>query len=313
MSAIKASAPKNYGFRKATNWLMQSILVVATLLALVPLVWIISYVLVRGGSVLSVEFLTSTYEPPDFAVQDIDDIFASASEETESIEPADMPSSGGIFHGLVGTLIITGMALVLVVPVGVLAGIFVAEYSKNRIAVLVRFACDVLSGAPSIIVGVVVYIVVVREFQQFSALAGSFAISFLMVPTVTRTTEEMLKLVPQDIRHAAIALGAPKWATIFRVVIPAAFPGIVTGVILSFARGAGETAPLIMTVLGSTMLSYELIGPMSALPLIVYQYTDSPYPSEITYAWGAAFALTMLVLLVNIIVRVVTHRSVRVR
>jgi phosphate transport system permease protein len=134
-----------------------------------------------------------------------------------------------------------------------------------------------------------------------------------MVPTVTRATEETLKLIPSDIREAAMALGAPKWATIFRVVIPAALPGIATAVLLAFARGAGETAPLIFTVLGSATLGYELIGPMAALPLIIYRYTDSPYPSEQVYAWGAAFVLTVLILLINILVRVATNRTVHVR
>jgi phosphate transport system permease protein len=312
MSSIKASKPPNYRFRTFTDYLMHFVLICLTLVAAVPLVWITGYVLVRGGSALSVEFLTSEYEPPDFA-SETGSIFAGMGEqEGEGAGPAII-TRGGILHGIVGTLIITSLALVLVIPIGVLSGVYLAEYGNNRLATIVHFACDVLSGAPSIVVGVTAYILIVRKTGQFSALAGSLALSFLMVPTVTRATEETLKLIPSDIREAAMALGAPKWATIFRVVIPAALPGIATAVLLAFARGAGETAPLIFTVLGSATLGYELIGPMAALPLIIYRYTDSPYPSEQVYAWGAAFVLTVLILLINILVRVATNRTVHVR
>ena len=184
-----------------------------------------------------------------------------------------------------------------------------SEFRNERFATIVRFCCDVLSGSPSIVAGVTIYVLVVLQTQQFSAVAGSMALAILMIPIVTRTTEEMLKLVPETMREAARGLGAPTWYSTFTVVLPAALPGIVTGVMLAFARGAGETAPLILTVLGSNIISTDIFKPMAALPLLTYRYTESPYPGENTQAWGAAFVLMMLVLLMNILVRVATRKS----
>jgi phosphate transport system permease protein len=172
----------------------------------------------------------------------------------------------------------------------------------------VRFCCDVLSGAPSIIVGVVAYVLVVQRAGSYSGIAGAIALTFLMVPTITRTTEEILKLVPNATREAALAMGAPMWYATFTVVIPAALSGIVTGVLLAFARGAGETAPLLLTVGGSNVLSFNLRDQMDALPLRTYYFTNSPFPAEYNQAWGTAFVLTAMVLVVNILVRVATHR-----
>lgn len=214
---------------------------------------------------------------------------------------------GGVLHGIIGTLIIAGIGLLLALPIGIFAGVFLSEYRSERFATLVRFCVDVLSGAPSIIAGVVIYVIVVIPTQRFSAIAGSLALTILMIPIVTRTTEEMLKLVPDSMREAARGLGAPTWYSTFTVVLPAALPGIVTGVMLAFARGAGETAPLILTVLGSNVVSTALLEPMASLPLLTYRYTESPYPGENTLAWGAAFVLMMLVLIMNILVRVATR------
>ena len=215
---------------------------------------------------------------------------------------------GGVLHGIIGTIIIAGIGLLLALPIGIFAGVFLSEYRNERYATIVRFCVDVLSGSPSIIAGVVIYILVVIPTQRFSAIAGSLALTILMVPIVTRTTEEMLKLVPDSMREAARGLGAPTWYSTFTVVLPAALPGIVTGVMLAFARGAGETAPLILTVLGSNVISTALLEPMASLPLLTYRYTESPYPGENTLAWGAAFVLMMLVLIMNILVRVATRR-----
>lgn len=214
---------------------------------------------------------------------------------------------GGVLHGIIGTLIIAGLGLLMALPIGIFTGIYLSEYRMQRFATTVRFCVDVLSGSPSIIAGVVIYVLVVIPTQRFSAIAGSMALAILMIPIVTRTTEEMLKLVPDSMREAARGLGAPTWYSTFTVVLPAALPGIITGVMLAFARGAGETAPLILTVLGSNIISTALLEPMASLPLLTYRYTESPYPGENTLAWGAAFVLMMLVLIMNILVRIATR------
>lgn len=232
----------------------------------------------------------------------------SATTATGEAAIYNAAPQGGVIHGIIGTVIIAGLGLLFALPIGIFAGIFLSEYRNERFATIVRFCVDVLSGSPSIVAGVVIYVLVVIPTQRFSAIAGSMALTILMIPIVTRTTEEMLKLVPDSMREAARGLGAPTWYATFTVVLPAALPGIVTGVMLAFARGAGETAPLILTVLGSNVVSTALLEPMASLPLLTYRYTESPYPGENTLAWGAAFVLMMLVLLMNILVRVATSR-----
>lgn len=283
----------NYRRRKWTDRLMRGLTIGATLLALVPLFLILGYVVVRGASSLNLAFFTQSYQPP---------VISLGGEVT---------SSGGVLHGIVGSLMIVGAALLLALPVGILAGVFLAEYPANSVATIVRFCTDVLSGAPSIIVGVVAYVLIVQRTRQFSGLAGSIALSALMLPIITRTTEEMLKLVPHTVREAALALGAPRWRLTLTVVLPTALAGIVTGVMLAFARATGETAPLLLTVLGNNNVSFNLFEPMAALPLLTYKYTDTPFPQLNQLAWGTALVLTLLVLGVNLLVRWATRSRLR--
>jgi phosphate transport system permease protein len=335
---------------------MQTLTIVATTLAIVPLLLIIGYVLYRGGASLTPGFFTTDYLPPalgggiEFTDPTVpapigeqpfnpDDPFAGVGIdslpgtglENETIpgtaadgasDPAAQPrppegdltqitAQGGVRHGIVGTLLVTIFALLLAIPLGLLAGIFLAEYRDNSVATVVRFCCDVLSGAPSIIVGVVAFVLIVAPTQTYSGWAGSVALAVLMVPTITRATEEMLKLVPDSTREGAMALGAPTWWSTFTVVVPTALVGIVTGVLLAFARGAGETAPLLLTIQGSNKLSFDMNEPIAALPLMIYKYIESPFPSENDLAWGAAFVLTVLVLIVNILARALTRRRTR--
>ncbi len=315
---ISQSAPPNYGRRKVVDRLMRLMLLVTVLLAVIPLLLILGHVLVRGAGALNVAFFTETYRPPLLPGETDESLSRLLLADEDEIEDADMlrtapmdkfVARGGVLHGIVGTLLITSTALLIATPIGIMAGIFVSEYRESRFATVVRFACDVLSGAPSIIVGVTAYLIIVRHITSFSGLAGSIALAFLMVPIATRTTEEVLKLVPWEIREAALALGAPSWYTTLVVVIPAALPGIITGLMLAFARGAGETAPLLLTVSTSNELSFNLLEPIATLPLITYQYASSQFPSENVQAWGTAFVLTMIVLLVNITVRLITWRT----
>lgn len=287
------SQASNYARRKWADRLMRGLTVAATLLALVPLFLILGYVAVRGASALNLAFFTQAYKPPVVSVG------------------GTVGNAGGVLHGIVGSLLIVGVAMLIALPIGLLTGIFLAEYPSNSVATAVRFCTDVLSAAPSIIVGVVVYVLIVQRTRQFSGLAGSLALAVLMVPVITRTTEEILKLVPHTVREAAMALGAPKWWLTLSVVIPTALSGIATGVLLAFARATGETAPLLLTVLGNNSISFDLLKPMAALPLLTYKYTDTPFPAQNTLAWGTALVLTALVLGVNVLVRWATRSRLK--
>ncbi len=272
--------------RIMVNRIMLALTVLATALALIPLVLIIVYVMEKGVGALSVDFLTHTFRPV---------VFGSTS------------TGGGVLHAIVGSAIIVSVALAIATPVGIMAGIFLAEYPSNSASNVIRFCVDVLSAMPSIVVGVTAYVLIVQRTKQFSGFAGSIALVVLMVPIITRTTEEILHLVPSATREAAIALGAPKWRMTLTVVLPVALSGIATGVLLAFARAAGETAPLLVTVLGNNNLTYDLFAPMSALPLLAYRYTEQPYDVLNQQAWGAAFLLVVFVLGINIIVRFSTR------
>ncbi|MEI6180464.1 MAG: phosphate ABC transporter permease PstA, partial [Chloroflexales bacterium] len=294
--------------------------------AIIPLVLIIGYVLVIGGSSLNLAFFTQTYMPPvpadttettdpGAAIDPATGLpadFAGAATTTDATVPSNdlsqIQAQGGVLHGIVGTLMITLTSLLFALPIGLMAGIFLAEYPNNSVATVIRFCSDVLSGAPSIVIGVVGYTLIVQPTHTYAGLAGAVAITFLMVPTITRTTEEMLKLVPHTVREATLALGAPKWYSTLTVVVPTALTGIVTGTLLAFARGAGETAPLLLTIQGNSNLSFDLLAPMAALPLLTYKYSESPFPAENQLAWGTAFVLMLLVLSVNLMVRLVTAR-----
>ncbi|MFV9505374.1 MAG: phosphate ABC transporter permease PstA [Oscillochloridaceae bacterium umkhey_bin13] len=309
----------NYPQRAVVDKTMRGCAVVATSLAIIPLFLIIGYVLIIGGGALSWEFFTDTYRPP--IVTDVEFVIDPATglpllDEAGNFVEAETDLSqvqarGGVLHGIVGTLMITMTALLIALPIGIMAGIYLAEYPDTPFNTFIRFCSDVLSGAPSIVVGVVGFTLLVQQTRTYSGLAGAVALTFLMVPTIARTTEEILKLVPTATREAAMAMGAPMWYSTLTVVVPTALTGIVTGALLAFARGAGETAPLLLTIQGNSNLSFNLLAPMAALPLLTYKYIESPFPSENQLAWGSAFVLMMLVLGVNLLVRLTTARMKR--
>jgi phosphate transport system permease protein len=276
-----------YKRRRATNVVMVGLTIGATILALVPLVLIISYVVMKGLGSLNVAFFTETFKPVTLGVG--------------TAEP------GGVLHAIVGSILIVGVALLMAVPFGVMAGIYLSEYPGGSASTVIRFCTDVLTAMPSIVVGVVAYVLIVQRTEKFSAFAGSIALMVLMVPVVTRTTEEILRLVPGSVREAAMALGVPKWRYTASVVIPMGMSGIVTGILLAFARAMGETAPLIVTVLGNNNLTWDIFGPMQALPLVAYRYTEQPFKTLNDQAWGAAFLLVVIVVISNILVRIATR------
>ncbi len=263
---------------------MVGLMVLAVVLAVLPLFFILLDLLLKGASSLSWDFFTKMPVP--------------AGE-----------TGGGVANAIVGTLIIVGTASLIGIPVGVGAGIYCAEYPHSRLTWVSRFVADVLNGTPSIVVGVFAWTWIVARQKHFSALAGSVALALLMVPMVMRTTEEMIKLVPNSLREAALALGYPRWRTSLSVIVRTTLPGIVTGTLLAVARIAGETAPLLFTALGSQYLSFKINQPMAALPLTVFTYATGPYEEWHRFAWAAALVLILLVLVLGVGARLAIGRS----
>ena len=269
--------------RRGISNLMVGLMIIAVIVALLPLFLILINLVVKGASSLSLDFFTKMPAP--------------AGE-----------NGGGVAHALVGTIIIVGVASIIGLPVGIGAGIYCAEYPNNRLTWVTRFVADVMNGTPSIVVGVFAWAWIVARQKHFSALAGSVALALLMVPMVLRTTEEMIKLVPNSLREAALALGYPRWRTSLSVVVRTTLPGIVTGGLLAVARVAGETAPLLFTALGSQYMSFNLNQPMAALPLTIFTYATGPYEEWHRYAWAAALVLIILVFLLSLAARLALRR-----
>jgi len=258
----------------------------SVLLALVPLALILLYLLKKGASALEWGFLFHNPKPVG--------------------EPG-----GGFANAIVGTLVLIGLASILAVPVGVIAGLYVAEYRGSRFASAVRFAADGLNGVPSIVVGIFAYSVAVLPVRRFSALAGGFALGVMMIPIIARTTEELLRLVPESFRDGALALGATRAKAAWSVVLPAALPGILTGILVALARIAGETAPLLFTAFGNRFFSTRLDQPIAALTVQIYTYAVSPYEDWHRQAWAGAFLLVVVVFVLSVIARMATRRLER--
>ena len=255
-------------------------------LALVPLALVLYYTLVRGLPAASrLDFYLNYFRP------------------------IGIPGAG-VNHALWGTVMLVGMASAMALPLGVLAGVHVAEYGHRRWASWVRLASDVLVGAPSIAIGLFVYAILVAPFHHFSAFSGSVALAVLMLPVVIRTTEGALLLVPAGIREAGLALGLPRWRVSLQLVLRAGMPGVVTGCLLAVARASGETAPLLFTAFGNQVLNLNPGRATMALPLVVYKYALTPYPDLQRQAWGAALVLVALVLVVNVASRLVLRRQI---
>jgi phosphate transport system permease protein len=285
--------------RKFTNTLMLSMTGMMTLLALIPLFWIIGYVVYKGGQYVNLDFFTQTPRPLGL-------------------------EGGGVLHAIEGTLVITVLASIFAIPPGILAAFYAARYPNTALGVALRFSTDVLSGVPSIVIGLFIYAVIVKPMGHYSGFAGGIAMAILMLPTIIRTTEEMLKLVPHTLREGSLALGAPEWKTSVSVVLPAAMNGIITGFLLAIARAAGETAPLLFTALGnerynlgqivqSGIAQKQGIGqifqrilnqPVDSLPLTLWKYAQQPYPERIQQSWAVALVLMIFILLINIFARV---------
>jgi phosphate transport system permease protein len=260
----------------------------SVLLALVPVVLVLAFILGRGLTSLSYDFFVRMPKPVGEA-------------------------GGGMANAIVGTLIIVGIAGLLAVPAGVLAAVFLSEYPRSRLAAASRFAADVLTGVPSIAIGIFAYGVAVLPFKRFSALAGSVALAVMMVPIVARTSEEILRLVPPAFREGAMALGATRRRAVFTVILPAALPGVLTGVLVALARIAGETAPLLFTSFNNQIWSVDPTRPMASLTVQIFNYALSPYDDWHRQAWAAAAVLVLIVLLLSVLARLVTRRLERMQ
>jgi len=271
----------SYRRRKLLDVLARGACVAATLLAILPLASVLTYVTAKGLGGLSWSLFTELPRPVGEA-------------------------GGGFGNALLGSLLLVGLACAVGIPVGVLAGVYLAEFGENRFGKAVRFCADVMSGVPSIAVGIFVYTLIVLSMRRFSALAGGIALGILMLPTITRTTEELLKLVPDSLREAGLALGVPRWRVIVSVVLRTGAPGIATGVMLAVARAAGETAPLLFTAFNNRFWSTNLNQPIGSLPVQIFTYAVSPYDEWHAQAWAAALVLVAMVLLLNIGARLLT-------
>jgi len=289
MPELAGSSPARQGVpaislrRRITDHFMTGVAVLTVVLVLVPLVAIFSYLVYRGVGSINWSFLTQTPKPVG--------------------EPG-----GGMANAIVGSALILGIASVIGVPFGVGAGIYLAEFGRNRFGSAIRFTADVLNGVPSIVIGIVAWAILVRG-HGFSALAGGVALAIMMVPTISRTTEEMLLLVPQALREAAYGLGIPQWRTTLSITLRTATSGVITGIMLAFARIAGETAPLLFTTLGNQFWNLRLNQPTAALPLQIYVYANSPYDDWHRQAWAGAFVLIILIVTSVAAVRYAVRRG----
>jgi phosphate transport system permease protein len=276
----------NPAVRKVISLVMTALCGAAVLLALVPLGFILFFAVSQGVQALNVEFFTHMPVPVG--------------------EPG-----GGMGNAIVGTLLLTTIGAVFAIPIGVISGIYVAEYRESRLAELVRFSADTLNGVPSIVIGVFVYGLVVLPFRQFSALAGGVALGVIMIPIITRTTDELLRLVPNSLREGALALGATRGRAVLTMVLPTTLPSIMTGIVLALARVAKETAPLLFTAFNNRFFSTNLTQPISSLTVQVFTYAISPYDDWHRQAWAGALVLVVIVLACSQLARLATRRLER--
>ena len=269
--------------RRAVNTLMTTLTAACAFLGVAVLLLILGYIAWRGVSSLSLQFLTDTPKP--------------------------VGEGGGIGNAITGSFLLLLLACAIGLPLGIAAGVYLSEFGRGWFAGLVRFISDTLTGVPSIVTGVFVYALIVIPMRQFSALAGGVALAVIMIPVVTRTTEEMLRLVPTSLREGALALGAPQWRVTTGVVLPAAASGIATGAMLAVARVSGETAPLLFTAFGSRFFNVYLDQPIASLTVQIFNYALSPYDEWHAQAWAATLVLMTLILVINISVRVLTRKK----
>lgn len=276
---------KEPSIRRRILWdkLFKAVIVLLTFCSILPMLFILFFITSKGISVINWRFLTQLPKPVG-------------------------EMGGGISNALIGTFMLIGIATAFSVPVGILAGIFLSENRKGRLASLTKLCVETLQGIPSIVIGIIAYMWLVISMGSFSALSGGMALGLMMLPVIITATEETLKLIPESLREASLALGVSYPRTILKVILPAGLSGIVTGILLSIARVAGETAPLLFTAFGSPFMNLNVLKPINSLPLMIFNYATSPYPEWHTLAWGASFILIVLILVLNLFTKGVTRK-----
>jgi phosphate transport system permease protein len=277
---------KLYRKRVRTNRIGLTLSMLAMALGLFVLLWILSVLFINGFAALDWNMFTQS-------------------------TPAPGTEGGGLANAIVGSLMMVGVTTLVSTPIGILAGVYLAEYGdQSKTAEVTRFVTDIMLSAPSIVLGLFVYAIIVAQTKQFSGWAGTVALSLIAIPVVLRTTENMLRLVPGSLREAAFALGAPRWKVATMVTLRAAKSGVVTGVLLALARISGETAPLLFTALNNQFFSLDMSSPMANLPVVIFQFAMSPYDNWVRLAWGGALLITLSVLVLNIVARVFFREKV---
>lgn len=274
---------KQIGRRNTKNKVFKGVIIAGTVISTLPLLLILFYIFRQGISAISWDFLTNLPSPVG-------------------------ESGGGVANALVGSILILLVSCIVAIPVGIIIGIYLSEETKSKLAYYCRLAVDVLQGIPSIVIGIIIYEWVVRPMGGFSAFSGSMALALMMLPSIIKSTEETLKLLPESLKEASLALGVPYYKAILKVVVPTGISGIITGVILSISRVIGETAPLLFTAFGSPFMNTDIFKPMSSLPLIIFNYATSPYSDWHQLAWGASMLLILMVLFLNIIAKIVQRK-----
>ena len=273
--SVKYRLGKSYGFQLLTYLLAFAIVV--------PLLAILFYIVRAGITRINWHFLVNIPKPVG-------------------------ESGGGIANAILGSIIIIAVASIIAIPIGIMAGIYLSENRKSRLTYWVRLSTDILQGVPSIVIGIIAYFWLVKPLRGFSAVSGSVALAIMMLPIIVRSTEETLKLLPDSLKEAALALGTPFHRVIFKVIVPVGFSGILSGVMLSIARITGETAPLLFTAFGNPYLSVNIAKPMQSLPLLIFNYATSPYTDWLNLAWGASLVLLIWVLFLNILTKLLTRK-----
>ncbi len=274
---------KQIAYRNKKNKAFKGIIIAGTIISTLPLLLILFYIFNQGITAINWDFFTNLPKPVG-------------------------ETGGGVSNALVGTILILLVSCVLAIPVGIIIGIYLSEVAKSRLAYYCRLAVDVLQGIPSIVIGIIIYEWIVRPMGGFSAFSGSVALALMMLPSIVKSTEETLKLLPESLKEASLALGVPYYKTILKIIVPTGLSGIMTGVILSIARVIGETAPLLFTAFGNPFMNTNILKPMSSLPLIIFNYATSPYNDWHQLAWGASMLLILMILILNIITKIVQRK-----
>jgi phosphate transport system permease protein len=274
---------KEIAHRNKKNKAFKGIIIAGTIISTLPLLLILFYIFKQGITAINWDFFTNLPKPVG-------------------------ETGGGVSNALVGSILILLVSCVLAIPVGIIIGIYLSEATKSRLAYYCRLAVDVLQGIPSIVIGIIIYEWIVRPMGGFSAFSGSVALALMMLPSIVKSTEETLKLLPESLKEASLALGVPYYKTILKIIVPTGLGGIMTGVILSIARVIGETAPLLFTAFGNPFMSTNIFKPMSSLPLIIFNYATSPYNDWHQLAWGASMLLILMILILNIITKIVQRK-----